>query len=196
MTWMLTRRERIQIELRERQIDDWLGPATRLLDLQIGARERLEAEADAPTCRRCGCIDQDCSECVERTGTACFWVETDLCSACATPAALQAAAAVGRRAAEIARAYNIPPALPGAPLMPAPVWPPAWNDGALRHLARTTPYSFFALVQLRNNTACAPAMPAPRAKPSDVTTLALAEHLPLHIAFHRVNSRPDPEPAR
>ncbi len=34
-------------------------------------------------CRMCGCTDDDCSDCVERTGSPCAWVEWDLCSACA-----------------------------------------------------------------------------------------------------------------
>lgn len=34
-------------------------------------------------CRVCGCTDDDCSGCIERTGTPCYWVEEDLCSACA-----------------------------------------------------------------------------------------------------------------
>lgn len=34
------------------------------------------------TCRRCGCTDVDCSDCVERTGLPCHWIEKDLCSAC------------------------------------------------------------------------------------------------------------------
>lgn len=33
-------------------------------------------------CRECGCTDLDCSQCIERTGKRCHWVETDLCSAC------------------------------------------------------------------------------------------------------------------
>lgn len=33
-------------------------------------------------CRECGCTDDDCSGCVERTGQACSWVQADLCSAC------------------------------------------------------------------------------------------------------------------
>ncbi len=33
----------------------------------------------------CGCTDDDCSGCIERTGTPCYWVEVDLCSACLTP---------------------------------------------------------------------------------------------------------------
>ena len=38
---------------------------------------------DDRVCRRCGCTDLDCRECIERTGEPCFWVEEDLCSACA-----------------------------------------------------------------------------------------------------------------
>lgn len=34
-------------------------------------------------CRVCGCTDDDCSGCVERTGQPCWWVEPGLCSACA-----------------------------------------------------------------------------------------------------------------
>jgi hypothetical protein len=33
-------------------------------------------------CRVCGCTDEDCSGCIERTGEPCYWVEEDLCSAC------------------------------------------------------------------------------------------------------------------
>ena len=33
-------------------------------------------------CRECGCTNADCSQCIEKTGTPCYWVEPDLCSAC------------------------------------------------------------------------------------------------------------------
>jgi hypothetical protein len=33
-------------------------------------------------CRVCGCTDDDCTQCIERTGEPCHWVEPDLCSAC------------------------------------------------------------------------------------------------------------------
>ena len=33
-------------------------------------------------CRVCGCTDDDCRKCIEKTGTPCHWVGTDLCSAC------------------------------------------------------------------------------------------------------------------
>lgn len=34
------------------------------------------------TCRICGCTDNDCRQCIERTGMPCHWIEPDLCSAC------------------------------------------------------------------------------------------------------------------
>jgi hypothetical protein len=34
-------------------------------------------------CRVCGCTDDDCRQCIEKTGAPCYWVEKDLCSACA-----------------------------------------------------------------------------------------------------------------
>lgn len=33
-------------------------------------------------CRVCGCTDDNCDGCVERTGAPCSWVEEGLCSAC------------------------------------------------------------------------------------------------------------------
>ena len=33
--------------------------------------------------RVCGCIDDDCHQCIEKTGQPCYWIEWDLCSACA-----------------------------------------------------------------------------------------------------------------
>lgn len=36
-------------------------------------------------CRKCGCTEDDCRGCIERTGEACQWVEDDLCSACVGP---------------------------------------------------------------------------------------------------------------
>jgi hypothetical protein len=48
--------------------------------------EETDEEASSPkiqTCRVCGCTDDDCSQCIEKTGAPCHWVEDDLCSACA-----------------------------------------------------------------------------------------------------------------
>lgn len=44
---------------------------------------RENATADEPMCRICGCVDDDCANCIRRTGTYCYWVEPGLCSACA-----------------------------------------------------------------------------------------------------------------
>jgi hypothetical protein len=38
---------------------------------------------DEQVCFFCGCTDENCSGCVERTGLPCYWVYEDLCSACA-----------------------------------------------------------------------------------------------------------------
>ena len=53
----------------------------------IGADRSSVAEPerkqlDIRRCRICGCTDNDCSKCIERTGEPCHWVEDDLCSAC------------------------------------------------------------------------------------------------------------------
>lgn len=37
----------------------------------------------AGICRACGCTDDDCSGCIERTGAPCSWTAPDFCSACA-----------------------------------------------------------------------------------------------------------------
>lgn len=47
-------------------------------------------EDEGRSCRACGCTESDCSQCVERTGTPCHWVESDLCSACAPSPEVQA----------------------------------------------------------------------------------------------------------
>ena len=41
-------------------------------------------DEEGQVCRVCGCTDDDCSGCIERTGHPCSWVEEDLCSACKT----------------------------------------------------------------------------------------------------------------
>jgi hypothetical protein len=33
-------------------------------------------------CRECGCTDFDCSQCIEKDGFPCYWVEENLCSSC------------------------------------------------------------------------------------------------------------------
>jgi len=48
------------------------------------------------TCRVCGCTDDDCSACIEKTGAPCSWVELDLCSACVGVEGRRGAIMVGR----------------------------------------------------------------------------------------------------
>lgn len=39
-------------------------------------------EKAARKCRICGCTEDDCTQCIIKTGQPCWWVEKDLCSAC------------------------------------------------------------------------------------------------------------------
>jgi hypothetical protein len=59
--------------------------AEEIADIELDAvrYDRLDDEVEQRSCRECGCTEDDCSSCVERTGEPCFWVEPDLCSACA-----------------------------------------------------------------------------------------------------------------
>jgi hypothetical protein len=41
-----------------------------------------ESQTTAVHCTVCGCTDDDCSGCIERTGVPCYWVSPTLCSAC------------------------------------------------------------------------------------------------------------------
>ena len=54
-------------------------------DLPEEVRNAVEAKrshGELRSCRVCGCTDDDCMGCVERTGEPCTWVDEDLCSAC------------------------------------------------------------------------------------------------------------------
>jgi Holliday junction resolvase RusA-like endonuclease len=48
-------------------------------------KPRIEVECAAleDACRVCGCTEDDCTECVAKTGEPCSWVSPGLCSACA-----------------------------------------------------------------------------------------------------------------
>jgi hypothetical protein len=47
-------------------------------------KPRIEVEYAAleDACRVCGCTEDDCSQCVEKTGEPCTWIAPGLCSAC------------------------------------------------------------------------------------------------------------------
>lgn len=60
--------------------------------------DRVAAD-DSAKCRVCGCTDDDCRQCIEKSGEPCYWVEPDLCSACvaSAPSAVQSSAKEVRR---------------------------------------------------------------------------------------------------
>jgi len=54
--------------------------------------EKQAGDDDLQRCRICGCTEENCQDCIDRTGNPCHWSEEDLCSACAGfPEAVQAA---------------------------------------------------------------------------------------------------------
>lgn len=55
------------------QARDWVRLAQEVL-------RTLPAMADQ--CAVCGCTEEDCSQCVEKTGQPCWWLQPGLCSAC------------------------------------------------------------------------------------------------------------------
>jgi len=61
------------INSREDYIKDLVAEVKRLKD---------DYEGPVRTCRVCGCTDTNCSQCFNKTGELCHWVEDDLCSAC------------------------------------------------------------------------------------------------------------------
>lgn len=76
----------------------------------MSAERLLEDPAADGACRICGCTDADCTACMKATGSPCWWIEPDLCSACALKVldldALDVACQLGMRDGHMAR---IPP---------------------------------------------------------------------------------------
>lgn len=60
------------------------------IDREVGTIKRQAIPLGAQhgkteqTCRVCGCTNYDCRQCIEKIGEACWWIEPDLCSACAS----------------------------------------------------------------------------------------------------------------
>lgn len=66
-----------------RELEDAAGCLCQYVHADVPAATTM-AHVETPRhCRVCGCTDVDCSECIERTGQPCHWIEDDLCSACA-----------------------------------------------------------------------------------------------------------------
>lgn len=58
--------------------------AGRMKATEASEEEGMDAPAEIErVCRVCGCTEDDCRRCAEKTGEPCRWVEPDLCSACA-----------------------------------------------------------------------------------------------------------------
>lgn len=62
--------------LMRKMFDAWFERYTELLEAIENHFHRKRS------CRVCGCTDDNCSQCIAKTGYACHWVECDLCSAC------------------------------------------------------------------------------------------------------------------
>ena len=52
-------------------------------DLRDAIHDSEGSDFPAGKCRDCGCTDDDCSWCAEKSGLPCYWVEPSLCSVCA-----------------------------------------------------------------------------------------------------------------
>jgi hypothetical protein len=60
--------------------------ARELAEALLPVVDQLVPPELARRCRVCGCTQDDCSQCIKKTGQPCSWVAWDLCSACETPA--------------------------------------------------------------------------------------------------------------
>jgi len=59
------------------------SPSAKVAKKAIAAMTAVAESADKPRqCRICGCTDENCGRCIEKTGRPCHWIEWDLCSAC------------------------------------------------------------------------------------------------------------------
>ncbi|MET3035850.1 hypothetical protein ABXT08_07105 [Chryseobacterium sp. NRRL B-14859] len=52
------------------------------IDLLIQSNHYVK-RMESQTCSVCGCSDYDCRDCMQKTGKPCYWIEPNLCSACA-----------------------------------------------------------------------------------------------------------------
>jgi ParB/RepB/Spo0J family partition protein len=79
----------------QEQIRTWLmeaaGDYCQMKSRAVRIAARIEGavqdELAKRTCRVCGCTEDNCQGCIERTGAPCTWIEADLCSACVQPGA-------------------------------------------------------------------------------------------------------------
>ena len=68
---------------RDDALPQWAKKAAAAAGSSNAVLDGLCAEEIADrTCRVCGCTDDDCSQCIAKTGEPCRWAEPDLCTAC------------------------------------------------------------------------------------------------------------------
>jgi ParB/RepB/Spo0J family partition protein len=73
----------LDFELVRRECEwETLSKKQRAERLKMGDTPPQEPEPAVRTCRKCGCTEDDCSQCIEKTGRPCHWIAEDLCSAC------------------------------------------------------------------------------------------------------------------
>lgn len=78
----LSRAVRFGVEDREAQASLFTG-TERATPAEAAAIVREFYPNAQRVCRVCGCTNDNCIQCVRKTGRPCHWVEDDLCSACA-----------------------------------------------------------------------------------------------------------------
>ncbi len=59
------------------------------------------------TCSICGCTDNDCTECIERTGKPCSWITPILCSACLNIPAREKFALIARSREKLQTQHDV-----------------------------------------------------------------------------------------
>lgn len=78
----LTRAVTLGVEERDPQVSLFTH-TERATPAEVSAIVREFRPNAERVCRVCGCTDDNCIQCVRKTGRPCHWVEEDLCSACA-----------------------------------------------------------------------------------------------------------------
>ncbi len=69
------------------RMPDKLERATRFVRLAQEEDRYVQKHGVVQRCHFCGCTEDDCQRCVERTGFPCSWHDTKTCSACVEDAA-------------------------------------------------------------------------------------------------------------
>lgn len=74
--------ERVLVSIPKNKVDRKAAPPAVLNAPAEDISDKEKDIANVRTCRVCGCTDNDCRQCIKKTGKPCTWIEQDLCSAC------------------------------------------------------------------------------------------------------------------